>query len=80
MLMIWMRHATSGRTRRTRPLPGNGRVGETLIGVAPGTRRKGRKGGKSGVSSPLAAEEFDDGRAGGRVANTKKWNEMDDYL
>lgn len=62
------------------PAAGNGRVGETLIGVAPGTRKKGRKGGKSGVSSPLAAEEFDDGRAGGRVANTKKWNEMDDYL
>lgn len=58
---------------------GNGRVlGEKRNGAAPGSRKKGRKGGKSGVSSPLSADDVDDGRLGGRVV--KKWSDLDGYL
>ena len=61
-------------------LGGGGGVGERRNGVAPGSRKKGRKGGRSGVSSPLSADEYDDGRLGGRVATAKKWSDMDGYL
>ncbi|KLO11260.1 kinase-like protein [Schizopora paradoxa] len=57
-----------------------GGVGEKRNGVAPGSRKKGRKGGRSGVSSPLAADEYDEGRLGGKVATAKKWSDLDGYL